>query len=74
MRRTLHEIFSGHFVSFVVKKYHCHPDSLSHYSRSGVIFYDFGDHLEIITAPAAEIQPGGIEAGLESRKRSLDLP
>ena len=25
MRRTLHEIFSGHFVSFVVKKNHCHP-------------------------------------------------
>ena len=25
MRRTSHAIFSGHFVSFVVKKYHCHP-------------------------------------------------
>ena len=31
MRRTLHEIFSGHFVSFVVKKYHRHPVSLTHY-------------------------------------------
>jgi len=25
MRRTSHAIFSGHFVLFVVKKYHCHP-------------------------------------------------
>jgi len=31
MRRTLHEIFSGHFVFFVVKKYHRHPVSLTHY-------------------------------------------
>ena len=33
MRRTLHEIFSGHFVSFVVKKSHFHPVSLTHYSE-----------------------------------------
>jgi len=25
MRRPSHAIFSGHFVSFVVKKYHGHP-------------------------------------------------
>ena len=27
MRRTPHEFFSCHFVSFVVKKYHCHSVS-----------------------------------------------
>ena len=28
MRRLSHEIISGHFVSFVVKKDHAHPGSL----------------------------------------------
>ena len=38
MRRTLHEIFSGHFVSFVVKKYHRHPVSLTHYQPCNRFF------------------------------------
>src|SRR5574344_657699 len=33
IRRYLHEIFSCHFVSFVVKKYQCYPASLTHYRR-----------------------------------------
>ncbi len=30
-QRHSHEIFSGPFVFFVVKKYHCHPASLTQY-------------------------------------------
>ena len=33
MRRTSHEIFSGRFVHFVVKKHPCHRASLPHYLK-----------------------------------------